>query len=93
MAAPSGACTHVDATIHTKARHESSVAAPHSLFQYSSTIKPLPCGPVIPHLRLRGTACRYPGTMCSSNEDGTYKILYDDGDIEHEVAREFVRTI
>lgn len=36
---------------------------------------------------------RYPGTICTSNADGTYKILYDDGDIEDQVAREFVRTI
>jgi hypothetical protein len=35
----------------------------------------------------------YAGTICTSNADGSYKILYDDGDIENEVAGEFVRTI
>ena len=43
--------------------------------------------------RYGGGSIWYPGTICTSNEDGTYKILYDDGDIEHTAAREFVRTI
>lgn len=51
------------------------------------------CLTIFVHRRRRCCCCRYPGTICTSNEDGTYKILYDDGDIEHQVAREFVRTI
>jgi len=43
--------------------------------------------------RFGGGSIWYPGTICTSNADGTYKILYDDGDIEDHVAREFVRTI
>jgi hypothetical protein len=43
--------------------------------------------------RFGGDSIWYAGTICTSNENGTYKVLYDDGDIEEQVPREFVRTI
>lgn len=33
----------------------------------------------------------YPGVICTVNRDGTYKIRYNDGDVEHSVQRASIR--
>ena len=42
--------------------------------------------------RYKGKKKWYPGTVMKRNDDGTYEIMYDDGDKESGVSADFVKA-